>query len=342
MDAGSTADPQRAGERSDGVPAAGASGEASDGERPAAGEAPASDEAGADAPGADAPEPESSAPADAASESSESAAPAIPTESSGAVSASEEEPSAAVPAAESPPVEEAPDTGAEPGRGEPAAPGRPASEPPSSGGLEPERPAAPQPDDAAAPPSEQSPAAGQEDNQTEPQTQASAGDKDRYLTDPVPEGKPEPVEWQEVEVDKAKARTATLSVTAKTILNNLDLLDEDKLEVLPGDGVIYAEQTVTFYEGESVFDVLLREMKASKIHMEFEMTPIYNSHYVEGIHNLYEFDCGELSGWMYKVNDWFPNYGASRYQLEPGDRIEWVYTCDLGRDIGGSAVAGGR
>ena len=40
-------------------------------------------------------------------------------------------------------------------------------------------------------------------------------------------------------------------------------------------------------------------MKKNKIHMEFENTPLYNSAYVEDIANLYEFDCGELSGWMY-------------------------------------------
>ena len=45
--------------------------------------------------------------------------------------------------------------------------------------------------------------------------------------------------------------------------------------------------------------------------MEFENTPMYNSAYIEGIHNLYELDCGERSGWMYKVNDWFPNYGCA-------------------------------
>ena len=61
---------------------------------------------------------------------------------------------------------------------------------------------------------------------------------------------------------------------------------------------------------------------------------MYSSVYVEGISNIYEFDCGELSGWMYKVNGWFPNYGCSRYQLKPGDRVEWVYTCDLGDDVG--------
>ncbi len=166
--------------------------------------------------------------------------------------------------------------------------------------------------------------------------------KDKYLTDPVPEGKPKPVEWQGVTVEKDKELTATLSVTAKTILNNMHLFNNEKLEVLPTDGVIYPKQTVTFYQGESVFDVLVREMKKNGIHMEFVMTPIYNSHYVEGINNLYEFDCGELSGWMYKVNGWFPNYGASRYQLKDNDVIEWVYTCDLGRDIGGyGATTGG-
>ncbi len=67
----------------------------------------------------------------------------------------------------------------------------------------------------------------------------------------------------------------------------------------------------------------------------------YNSVYVEGIHNLYEFDTGELSGWMYNVNGWYPNYGASRYQLKDGDVVNWRYTCDLGRDVGGfSSIAG--
>jgi|GEM_PF-413523 len=171
---------------------------------------------------------------------------------------------------------------------------------------------------------------------------AAGGGKDKYQTEPVPDGKAQPVEWQDAEVDKTKTRTATLSVSATTLLDKLDKLDSSKHEVLPEDGIIYKARKVTFYEGESVFDVLLREMKKSKIHMEFEMTPLYNSNYIEGINNLYEFDAGELSGWMYKVNGWFPNYGSSRYALEDGDVVEWVYTTDLGRDVGGDSSAGGR
>ena len=167
------------------------------------------------------------------------------------------------------------------------------------------------------------------------------GGKDQYLTDPVPEGKPTPVEPEDQEVDKGKTLTCTFSIECSTILNNLDMLDPDKLEMVPSGGVILASTTVTFYEGESVYDVLQRVCKDNGIHMESSWTPIYNSAYVEGIHNLYEFDCGALSGWMYKVNGWYPNYGCSRYQLQEGDLVEWRYTCDLGHDVGGAYAVGG-
>ena len=133
----------------------------------------------------------------------------------------------------------------------------------------------------------------------------------------------------------AGAFTVTLSVRCDTILDNMHLLDREKHELVPADGVIFPVTEVTVFEGESVFDVLQREMRAAGIHMAFRNTPIYNSAYIEAINNLYEFDVGPLSGWMYQVNGWFPNFGASRYVLEPGDVIEWVYTVDLGRDVGG-------
>ncbi len=136
-----------------------------------------------------------------------------------------------------------------------------------------------------------------------------------------------------------KDLTCTLSVRCDTILNNMSLLDSSKAEILPKDGIVLSKRTVTFYDGESVFNLLSRELKRNKIHFEFHTAPVYNSAYIEGIANLYEFDCGELSGWMYKVNGYFPNYGCSRYILKQGDDVEWVYTCDLGKDVGGEYSA---
>ena len=164
--------------------------------------------------------------------------------------------------------------------------------------------------------------------------------KDKYLTDPVPEGKPAPVEPEDVEIGDEEW-TCTLSVSCATILDNMDLCDPEKWELVPEDGWILKPMTVTFAENESVFNVLQRTLKEQGIHMEFEYTPAYHTAYIEGINNLYEFDVGEHSGWMYSVNGWFPIYGCSRYRLQDGDVVEWKYTCDLGNDIGGGEAVGG-
>lgn len=165
--------------------------------------------------------------------------------------------------------------------------------------------------------------------------------QDAYHTDPVPEGKPLPVDQEDQEVNEEKTYTCTFSIECSTILNNLEELDPDKLDSVPSNGVILRKMTVVFYEGESVYDVLERVCRENGIHLEASWTPLYGSAYVEGIHNLYEFDCGTNSGWMYRVNGWYPNYGCSRYLLAQGDVVEWRYTCDLGADVGGGYAIGG-
>lgn len=132
----------------------------------------------------------------------------------------------------------------------------------------------------------------------------------------------------------------TISIECSTVFNNLNALEKGKEEILPADGVIFAAASVEFSEGESVFDLLKRICRDNKIHMESSWTPMYNSAYIEGINNLYEFDCGSGSGWMYRVNGVYPNYGCSRYTLKRGDVVEWRYTCELGKDIGGGVLGG--
>jgi hypothetical protein len=133
--------------------------------------------------------------------------------------------------------------------------------------------------------------------------------------------------------------TVTLSVRCDTLLNNISRLKKEKHRLVPSDGIIFPALEVTAQKDDTVFTVLQREMKKAKIHMEFRNTPFYNSAYIMGINNIYEFDAGELSGWMYKVNGDFPGYGSSQYVLKKGDVVEWVYSLDLGRDV---AMNGGQ
>lgn len=136
------------------------------------------------------------------------------------------------------------------------------------------------------------------------------------------------------ETTTQKQNTCTFVIECKTILNNMDSLKSNKKEFLPADGVILKKTTVTFEDGETVFDVLKRICKENNIQMESSYTPGYDNYYIEGINQIYEKDCGTKSGWMYCVNGTFPNYGCSDYKLKNGDEVEWRYTCDLGADIG--------
>ena len=106
--------------------------------------------------------------------------------------------------------------------------------------------------------------------------------------------------------DSGKPAACTISIDCQTILDNIGDLKETKKEFVPEDGWILPEMEVKFTTG----------------------------YYVEGINQLYEFDCGKNSGWMYSVNGEFPNYGASSYKPKDGDKIEWKYTCNLGSDVG--------
>lgn len=169
---------------------------------------------------------------------------------------------------------------------------------------------------------------------------SGSGEEENYEKAVVPQGKPKPQELDEDSIDKEKEGTCTLLVECSTILKNKEDLTKGKEELIPEDGIIFPETEVTFYEGESVFDVLMRELQKKKIHMEYNFTPIYHSNYIEGINNIYELDCGKLSGWTYSVNGWFPSYGCSQYAVQQGDAIEWHYTCDLGRDVGDDTMNG--
>lgn len=136
-----------------------------------------------------------------------------------------------------------------------------------------------------------------------------------------------------------EAHTCTISIECSTLVGNRDL-DQSKAEFVPADGWILSPSEVTFSPGETVFDVLKRVCAETDIQMESNYTPLYGSYYIEGINQLYEFDGGDRSGWMYSVNGWFPNYGCSSYTVEDGDTIEWRYTCTLGSDVGNSYMGG--
>ena len=129
--------------------------------------------------------------------------------------------------------------------------------------------------------------------------------------------------------------TCTILIECSTILKNIDALKPSKASFVPANGKILEASEVPIEKGDSVYDILYRTCVEHKIHIEAKYTPAYSTYYVEGINQLYEFDCGNLSGWMYLVNGKKPNYGCSSYKVSAGDFIVWSYSCNAGKDIDG-------
>lgn len=134
----------------------------------------------------------------------------------------------------------------------------------------------------------------------------------------------------------ADSETVTLTIRSDAVLGAMNKLKPELREYVEEDGIILEKMEYVLRPEDTVFDILNRATRHHRIQMEFQGADmnIYNSVYVQGIQYLYEFSCGPLSGWMYKVNGEFPNYGVSQYKVHDGDEIEFHYTCDLGRDIG--------
>lgn len=99
-------------------------------------------------------------------------------------------------------------------------------------------------------------------------------------------------------------------------------------EHIPADGVILQETAFPLAAGDTVLDVLTRAAKAHGLRMD-----VSGSGYVAGIQYLYEFDYGDLSGWMYQVNGEMASVGCNQYILQDGDTITWRYTRSMGSDL---------
>ena len=111
----------------------------------------------------------------------------------------------------------------------------------------------------------------------------------------------------------------TLTVRCDTIMGK---------DGAPENPVILEKSEYEIAEGDTVYTVLAEALQKEGILFQHNAT-----YYISGIDNLYEFQFGDLSGWMYRVNGETPSVGCGEYALEDGDEIEWLYTCEIGNDL---------
>ena len=91
---------------------------------------------------------------------------------------------------------------------------------------------------------------------------------------------------------------------------------------------ILDKQDIVIRDRETVLDLTTRILAENGISYESK------NGYMVSIDGQKEFDKGKDSGWMFTVNGVFMEVGAGSVRLEDGDRISWVYTHDMGKDVG--------
>lgn len=172
------------------------------------------------------------------------------------------------------------------------------------------------------------------EEKTEAKTEQPTEEKTEEKTEASTEAKVEEGTTTETVADSENMITCTVYISCATVLNNMKYLDNAKKNIIPKNGVMLEETAIQIREGSTVFDVLQKATKENNIHLEYTYTALYKTYYIEGIGNLYEFDCGNTSGWMFSINDEFPGGSSSAHKVQDGDAICWLYSCNLGKDVG--------
>ena len=118
--------------------------------------------------------------------------------------------------------------------------------------------------------------------------------------------------------------TVSISISCDAVKN------EGKSHI-PANGIILDKTEIEIRNGDTVYDVFSEVCKKNGI--LFSPRGAGELVYIEGIANIYEYDFGDESGWLYFVNGECPSVGCGSYALSDGDCIEWIYTLSLSPEL---------
>ncbi len=133
------------------------------------------------------------------------------------------------------------------------------------------------------------------------------------------------------EPNSSKSMEVTIAIKCDTILRNMDKLDKNLVDIIPNDGIILNKTTVKANDSDTAYLALVKVAKENSLVLNTIASD--DSAYIAGINGIKEYSCGELSGWKYRVNGEFLGVACGGYELKNGDEIEFLYTCDLGKDL---------
>jgi len=105
-------------------------------------------------------------------------------------------------------------------------------------------------------------------------------------------------------------------------------IEEASLKIIGYENTILSKTSGEIKNGDTVLSFTKRILRKKDIDYDDR------GGYLSNIDGLKQFDKGSKSGWMFSVNGDFPEIGADNVRLREDDYIKWLYTSDMGKDIG--------
>ncbi len=106
---------------------------------------------------------------------------------------------------------------------------------------------------------------------------------------------------------------------AVTLVIRKDRIDPEHPIIFRGE--------VGIREGGNVMDAVLVATRKERLQLS------YVTGYISSIANIAEFDYGNESGWMFAVNGVFSERSVSEKYLSAGDKVVFLYSLDMGKDV---------
>lgn len=123
---------------------------------------------------------------------------------------------------------------------------------------------------------------------------------------------------------KEKTIPVKVTIDCLSAVEYYNELSDAKRKVMPSEGVFISGYETMLEENSTCYTALLQVCDELGLHIEH--TGIPGTEYIKGLGNLYEFDLGGESGWLYSVNGEKPAVGANGVKLESEDDLRWFYS----------------
>lgn len=115
----------------------------------------------------------------------------------------------------------------------------------------------------------------------------------------------------------------TITIDCSIVLSNMDNLKDGKELYVPSDGYILKDYSIRATEEDSVYSLLKRACSENGIPLNTGNSGF--GIYVSGINNIEQKDCGNGSGWIYKINGKTPGHSAEKEKITHNSSIVWEY-----------------